>query len=70
MKNLELKRNGLMPLNLQFFAGEGGDGAEGGEGTDINDCYLKISMETRNLRHFLEIKKALIKAGYNVTSEC
>ena len=41
---------------------------QGGEGTDINDCYLKISMETRNLRHFLSIKHALMNAGYNVTS--
>lgn len=41
---------------------------QGGEGTDINDCYLKISMETKHLRHFCEIKHALSKAGYNVTS--
>ncbi len=41
---------------------------QGGEGTDINDCYLKISMETKHLRHFCEIKHALTKAGYNVTS--
>ena len=36
---------------------------QGGENTDINDCYLKISMETRNLRHLCEIKKALCDAG-------
>lgn len=41
---------------------------QGGEGTDINDCYLKISLETKNLRHFCEIKHALCKAGYTVSS--
>ncbi len=41
---------------------------QGGEGTDINDCYLKISMETRNFEHFEEIKQALINAGYNILS--
>lgn len=41
---------------------------QGGEGTDINDCYLKISLETRNFEHFNEIKNALIQAGYNILS--
>ena len=41
---------------------------QGGEGTDINDCYLKISMETRDFKHFEMIKKALIEKGYNLTS--
>ena len=42
---------------------------QGGENTDINDCYLKISMETRNLRHLCETKKALCDAGYKLTGE-
>lgn len=42
---------------------------QGGEGTDINGCYLKISMETKNLRHFCEIKNALKNAGYRVLTE-
>lgn len=33
---MELKRNGLLPLNLQFFAEAGGDGA-GGEATPAGD---------------------------------
>ena len=41
---------------------------QGGEGTDINDCFLKISMETRNFEHFNQIKQALIDAGYNILS--
>lgn len=42
---------------------------QGGENTDINDCYLKITMETRNLRHLCEIKHALSKAGYKLTED-
>lgn len=41
---------------------------QGGEGTDINDCYLKISMETRDFNHFNEIKQALMEKGYNILS--
>ena len=41
---------------------------QGGENTDINDCFLKISMETRNAQHFEEIQKALIAKGYKITS--
>ncbi len=42
---------------------------QGGENTDINDCFLKISMETKNLRHVCEIKRALQNSGYRVISE-
>lgn len=45
MKNFELKRGGLMPLNLQFFAGEGGDGAEGGEGTETQKNETEVDTE-------------------------
>lgn len=41
---------------------------QGGEGTDINDCYLKISMETRDFEHFNTIKQALVDKGYNILS--
>ena len=41
---------------------------QGGEGTAINDCYLKISMETRDFEHFETIKNALIEKGYSITS--
>jgi len=42
---------------------------QGGEGTDINECYLKITLETRNHQHFSEIKLALFNAGYKITDE-
>ncbi len=41
---------------------------QGGENTDINDCFLKISMETKNMEHFNEIKQALIDRGYKIAS--
>lgn len=41
---------------------------QGGEGTDINDCYLKISMETRDFAHFEKVKQALIDKGYKILS--
>ncbi len=41
---------------------------QGGENTDINDCFLKISMETKNAQHFEEIQKALKNRGYRITS--
>ena len=40
---------------------------QGGEGTDINECCLRITMETRNHEHFSEIKHALFNAGYKIT---
>ncbi len=41
---------------------------QGGENTDINDCFLKISMETKNAAHFEQIKQALINKGYKIAS--
>lgn len=41
---------------------------QGGSNTDINDCFLKISLETRNHEHFEQIQKALIEKGYKITS--
>lgn len=41
---------------------------QGGEGTDINDCYLKISMETKDAEHFELIQKELTRRGYKITS--
>ena len=41
---------------------------QGGENTDINDCFLKISMETKNSQHFEEIQKELTRRGYKITS--
>lgn len=37
-----------------------------GEGSDINGCFLRIVLETRNFEHIEEIKNALTDAGYRI----
>ncbi len=34
------------------------------EGSDVNGCYLRITLETRNHEHINQIKKALAKHGF------
>jgi len=41
----------------------------GGENTDINGCYLHISMETKNKEHFLAVKQAIQNAGYRIVKD-
>ncbi len=36
------------------------------EGSDVNGCYLRIILETRNYLHIEEIKQALIDAGFKL----
>ena len=36
------------------------------ENPDINGCFLRIQLETRNSEHLEEIRKALIDAGYKL----
>ncbi|MCD8294308.1 MAG: threonine ammonia-lyase [Clostridia bacterium] len=38
------------------------------EGTDINGCYLKMDIETRNFEHINEIKTRLREAGFKLVS--
>lgn len=38
----------------------------GGENMDINGCYLKISMETKNREHLEEIREALRSQGFKL----
>ena len=40
----------------------------GGENTDINECSLRISMETKNHEHLSEIKQAITNAGYRIVN--
>jgi len=37
-----------------------------GEDSDINGCFLHITMETRNVEHLNEIRQALQAAGYKL----
>ena len=41
----------------------------GGENTDINGCFLHISMETKNKSHFLAVKQEIQKAGYKTIED-
>lgn len=36
------------------------------EGSDVNGCYLRVSLETRNFEHINAIKKALTEAGLKI----
>ncbi|MBQ8027676.1 MAG: threonine ammonia-lyase, partial [Clostridia bacterium] len=36
------------------------------EGSDVNGCYLRINLETRNYEHMEEIRKALIDFGFKI----
>lgn len=36
------------------------------ESADINGCYLKIGLETRNYEHIEQVRKALTDKGYNI----
>lgn len=40
-----------------------------GEGSDINGCFLRIVLETRNFEHIKEITDALTEAGYKLIQE-
>ena len=37
-----------------------------GEGSDVNGCYLRVTLETRNFEHIETIKKALTDAGVKI----
>ena len=36
------------------------------EGSDVNGCYLRIVLETRNYEHIKDIKTALSDAGFKL----
>ena len=36
------------------------------EGSDINGCFLRITMETRDYTHIQEIRSALMDAGFHL----
>ena len=36
------------------------------EGSDVNGCFLRILLETRNYEHIAQIKKALTDYGFKL----
>ncbi len=37
-----------------------------GAGADVNGCYLRLTLETRNFEHIAQIKNALVKEGFKL----
>ena len=35
-------------------------------GSNVNGCYLRIELETRNFEHIAQIRKELIDAGFKL----
>ena len=64
---------GQLKAVSEIVAGEGGnvvavyhDRAD--LDTDINACYLRLMLETRDYDHVAQIKEALVNAGYKLVS--
>ena len=41
---------------------------QGGKGTEINECYLTVTLETKNEQHLEQIKQTFVEKGYRITS--
>lgn len=41
---------------------------QGGKGMEINECYLSVTLETKNAQHLEEIKKTFTDKGYKISS--
>lgn len=69
MLNIELlDKPGQLKLVSEIIADMGGNvisihHERANEGSDINGCFLRITMETRDYNHIQEIRDALTKAG-------
>lgn len=70
--NLELMdKPGQLELVSKLIAQEGGNVTavfheHTNEGSDINGCYLRLTLETRNFEHIEAIKKALTDKGIKI----
>ena len=69
MLNIELlDKPGQLKLVSEIIADMGGNvisihHERASEGSDINGCFLRITMETRDFNHIQQIRDALTKAG-------
>lgn len=70
--NIELvDKPGQLVLVSSIIAGLGGNvigvhHEHTNEGTDINGCYLHMTMETRNFEHIVQIRRALSENGFKL----
>ena len=75
-RNCELRielmdKPGQLKAVSQIIADRGGNVTSvrherSNEGSDVNGCYLRIVLETRNFEHIVEIKKALQDSGFKL----
>ena len=69
MLNIELlDKPGQLKLVSEIIADMGGyvisiHHERASEGSDVNGCFLRITMETRDFNHIQQIRDALTKAG-------
>ena len=66
-----MDKPGQLVAVSQIIAGCGGNVTavlheRSNEGTDVNGCYLKLQIETRNAEHIRKIKDSLKKGGFKV----
>ena len=66
-----MDKPGQLVAVSQIIAGCGGNVTavlheRSNEGTDVNGCYLKLQIETRNFEHIKKIKDSLKKGGFKV----
>ena len=72
MLNIELlDKPGQLKLVSEIIADMGGNvisihHERASEGSDINGCFLRITMETRDYAHIQEIRSALMEAGFHL----
>ena len=72
MLNIELlDKPGQLKLVSEIIADMGGNvisihHERANEGSDINGCFLRITMETRDYAHIQEIRSALMEAGFHL----
>ena len=62
-------RPGQLMRALETIAAQGGNVTSvrhehSCEGTQVNGCFVRINLETRNFEHITQIKEALTKAGF------
>ena len=71
--NIELlEKPGQQKLVSQIIAELGGNviyihHERANEGSDVNGCFLRVTMETRDYDHIAQIKRALCDAGLKIT---
>jgi threonine dehydratase len=64
-------RPGQLMRALETIAAKGGNVTSvrhehSSEGTQVNGCFVRINLETRNFEHIAQIKEAVVQAGFKL----